>query len=167
MTRNGHRVGSYTRDSLPESSRESSGSREPAPARSEPSKLRVRPLGYRRADVDRLLDARDAELAELRQDIAALWLAFAHHDRLLKAIPDVEPSSGPGPEPVSPGATDSAQGDAASPSIGEQLAELDDVLAAIEVATQTLERSYAAGLGDRGEAGGEEAGPPADAPTAP
>ena len=48
------------------------------------TKLRRRPLGYNRADVDEALKARDGELAELTQDIAALSIAFAQHDRVIR-----------------------------------------------------------------------------------
>lgn len=115
-------------------------------------------LGYRRGDVERALadrdeaagelaaelDARDAELAELRQDIAALWLAFAQHDRTLGQLRDEITAAGPpaesehsepsGEEPGSPAPAD---------SVGRRLADLDDVLSAIEMATQRLEQTYA------------------------
>lgn len=139
-------------------------------------------LGYKRADVDRALEARDgelddlageleardAELSELRQDVAALWLAFAQHDRMIREALQTQPAaeaSAPSPglaaqqpqqtapqspepeEPVlvaDPGASslppdEPVEGE---PSVGRQLADLDDVLAAIELATQTLEQTY-------------------------
>jgi hypothetical protein len=156
----------------------------------EPPKLRRRPFGVRKADVlaalehrDTELGAREAELAELRQDIAALWLAFAQHDRMIRralgqddspaetttsptpetdaatatrqaqARPEAPAPSAPGggaapaePKPASPGpeqTIDPAQASAAADAaIGRQLSDLDDVLAAIELATQTLERTY-------------------------
>ena len=116
------------------------------PGRLERPRLRRSPLGYRRADVDAALETRDSELAELRQDVAALWLAFAQHDRMLRALgggpaqPEPAPRA-PEPEPA-PG-PEQAVIAAEAASIGEQLSELDEVLAAIETATQTLERTYA------------------------
>ena len=87
-----------------------------------------------------------AELAELRQDIAALWLAFAQHDRMLRALggearlrPAPAPPASPSPSRLAEQAVIAAE----AASIGEQLSELDEVLAAIEMATQTLERTYA------------------------
>ncbi len=113
--------------------------------RPERPKLRRRPLGYKRADVDEALEARDSELDELKQDIAALWLAFAQHDRMIRALggedppPLVQRPASPqtpepdaGPSPV----------EAEAESIGNQLSELDEVLAAIEMATRTLEHTY-------------------------
>jgi hypothetical protein len=123
--------------------------------------------------VDDALAARDGELAELRQDVAALWLAFAQHDRILRSIAE---GSGP-PAPVTehePGATAGAtagQPAGAAPpageaaSIGTQLSELEQVLAAIESATQTLERTYSEELAPTGEtAAGETETPRGDEP---
>jgi hypothetical protein len=126
---------------------ETGGERAPTGERPHP-RLRRGPFGYRRADVDAALAARDAELAELRQDVAALWLAFAQHDRLLREG---------GTTPVAPATTSGAASDRPAPapepspseavvkaaSIGAQLSELDQVLGAIEEATRTLERTYA------------------------
>ncbi len=133
-------------------------------------RMRRRPLGYKRADVEAALgarehelgeledelDARDAELSELRQDIAALWLAFAQHDRMLgelrvasaapaePTVPHAAPDAGAAPRADEPAAADpSDEPAAADPSVGRQLADLDEVLAAIEMATQTLEQTYA------------------------
>jgi hypothetical protein len=139
-----------------------------APADAVPAdepKLRRRPFGYRKRDVREVLDrrsaelgAREAELAELRQDIAALWLAFAQHDRMIRrAIGDPEtvtpdPSApaasasdgDPAPEPTPAAESPTREAAAADDvAIGRQLSDLDDVLAAIELATQTLERTYA------------------------
>ena len=103
-------------------------------------------FGYRTDDVDQAFEARDTELAELRQDVAALWLAFSQHDRLIRAAlatPDSSAptapheSPSPPPAPVQPAAADGAA------PVDRQLDELDQVLAAIESATQTLERTYA------------------------
>lgn len=110
-------------------------------------------LGYRRDDVHQALDARDAEVAELRQDVAALWLAFGQHDRMIRNALEQGAAARPTepPRPVEKPATPPAPtvqpaptGPAVAPeSITRQLSELDDVLAAIETATQSLERSYA------------------------
>lgn len=116
------------------------------PGTPEPARLRRGLLGYRRSDVDRTLATRDAQLAELRQDIAALWLAFAQHDRILRDRAATDESA-----PSTPAQAGSAPGDDAEPdialespeAIGERLAGLDEVLAAIEAATHTLERGYA------------------------
>lgn len=132
-------------------------------------KLRRRPFGYSSRDVDEALDARDFELAELRQDVAALWLAFAQHDRLLRAAfgdagaprspqpspPAADPmppasEPGPAPTPPPPDAHATTGADPATPgahSVGRQLADLDDALAAIEMATQTLEQTYGEEIG--------------------
>lgn len=103
-------------------------------------RLRRSPFGYRRSDVDEALGARDAELAVLRQDIAALWLAFAEHDRILR-----QPGSEPAElaEPPVPTVQQQQPLDSEAASIGVQLAELDEVLASIETATRRLERAYA------------------------
>jgi hypothetical protein len=133
-------------------------------------------FGYRREDVDQALEARDTELAEMRQDVAALWLAFAQHDRLIRSVVEgrssspqprpaapaappprpvaPEPAPAPPPAPVpsqAPVAADPTAAEATAP-ISRQLEELDQVLAAIESATQTLERTYV-----------DEAGKPAEA----
>jgi hypothetical protein len=130
--------------------------------------LRRSPLGYRRADVDAALARRDAELTELRRDIAALWLALAEHDRMLRVLdtapaPPAPPAplsgdSAPAPDPTPPAAAEEAT------SIGAQLSELGDVLAAIEMATQTLESTYADEL--RGAAPGDAPDPDRSAPPA-
>jgi len=116
------------------------------PGRPERPRLRRRPLGYKRADVDEALEARDGELAELRQDIAALWLAFAQHDRMLRALTGEAPPPPSGTEPkrreTPETAAPSMPLETEAASIGAQLSELDEVLAAIEMATKTLERTY-------------------------
>lgn len=159
---------SYTRPSVSEEAEEEVRQQEGE------TTLRRGLLGYRRADVERALaerdesvddlatelDARDAELAELRQDIAALWLAFAQHDRMLGELRTVITAAQPEPderaEPegfgpaeereadLDPEAREDASGlEAPAASVGRQLADLDEVLAAIEMATQTLEQTYA------------------------
>lgn len=146
------------------------GGSTPEPGRPERPRLRRSAFGYRRADVDEALDARDGELAELRQDVAALWLAFAQHDRVLRSLsadaapapppppaPPPEAEPGPPPEEVAAEAT----------SIGDQLSELDEVLAAIEMATQTLERTYAEEIRGAGRPEGESEQPPDDADAEP
>jgi hypothetical protein len=160
---------------------------EAAPA--DAPKLRRRPFGYRKGDVREALDrqsaelgAREAELAELRQDIAALWLAFAQHDRMIRRAlgePDAAaeqaaaaPASGgeggsatertaAAGAPAGSAAAATAEDDVA---IGRQLSDLDDVLAAIELATQTLERTYVEEARRPAEAGGEASAPAAEKP---
>lgn len=175
-----------------------SDDREPVePDFGEPDRpLRRGLFGYRRADVDEALGSREAELAELRQDIAALWLAFAQHDRMIREAlslpeqgltpapppsPEPAPSRSPAPSPApaaspSPPATP-PQGEPAaapplpgeapeaepSPSVAHQLSELDDVLAAIEMATQTLEQTYAEEIGAGSEAAAAEQSSAAEA----
>lgn len=124
------------------------------PGRPERPRLRTRPLGYKRSDVDEALEARDAQLTELRQDVAALWLAFSQHDRMIRALggedPQPRPAPAPAPASTDPGDADDGSEDldtgavaAEAESIGNQLSELDEVLAAIEMATKTLESTYA------------------------
>lgn len=115
-------------------------------------------FGYRRADVNSAFGSRDAQLAELRQDVAALWLAFAQHDRMIRAALAL-PERGHSPERAeAPPKPPSARASSAEPemedpaSINQQLSELDDVLAAIESATQTLERTYAEEISPGAEA---------------
>ncbi len=127
--------------------------------RPERPKLRRRPLGYKRTDVDEAFEARDSELEELKQDIAALWLAFAQHDRMIRSLGGETPA----PLTIRPKPAESAEPSAAAPpieaeakSIGAQLSELDEVLAAIEMATQTLEKTY----GDEIESPGDTAASP-------
>ena len=123
-------------------------------------------LGYRRDDVDQALEARDTELAEMRQDVAALWLAFAQHDRLIRSILDASGSLPHTPVPErapAPAAETATPPVAASPATGvtdsaisAQLDELDQVLAAIESATQTLERTYSEETAGGAAVDGEE-----------
>lgn len=177
-------TGSYTDPTLAAEEEEPSGPdggagepTEPPPAPPPPPRprLRRRPLGYKRADVDDALAAREGELAELRQDVAALWLAFAQHDRILRTIAEGSAPRAPaaGTEPESEATAEAGQpAGAAGPlsgeaaSIGTQLTELEEVLAAIESATQSLERTYAEELAPGGEtegSGGDEpAGDPAE-----
>lgn len=128
--------------------------------RREPHRLRRSVIGgYKRQDVDAALAGRDEQIGELRRDIAALWLAYGQHERLIRAMVqrlDQPPSTPPppsAPERTSAAAADrrreapartesasAAEGDA---TVGEQLADLDEVLAAIQRATATLERTYA------------------------
>ena len=174
-------TGSYTDSTLAAEEEEPSGAdggagepTEPPPAPPPPPRprLRRRPLGYKRADVDGALAARDAELAELRQDVAALWLAFAQHDRILRTIAEgsapAAPAAGTEQEPeaaaeaVQPAGAGPLAGEASS--IGTQLSELEEVLAAIESATQTLERTYSEELAAGGEPAGEAESPGGDEP---
>jgi len=140
----GRRARSYTRRILGDEQAAGGEERAVAPARAAPPRLRRRPLGYKRADVDEALGARDAELAELRQDIAALWLAFAQHDRILRSLTgeSSSPSAEPAPTEGDAPSAGPARLRSEAASIGDQLSELGDVLAAIEMATQTLERTY-------------------------
>ena len=147
----GPACGSYTRRRLTDDTAGQSATEpgDPAADRSRP-RLRRRPLGYRRADVDEAFAARDAEVAELRQDIAALWLAFAQHDRMIRTPgggADPQPGQAPAPGADDPHRADPSTTGAATESIGEQLSELDEVLAAIEMATKTLEHTYADEIG--------------------
>jgi len=174
-------------------------------------RMRRRLFGYKPADVAEVLEARDSELSELedelddreaeltqlRQDIAALWLAFAQHDRMIRDLTEVVAATGAAaraaaeamtspavpseadvpaaPEqeplavdevdeedepttPATPATEDiaAAQAEAPDPSVRRQLADLDEVLAAIEMATQTLEQTYADEI-DEGEATAEPA----------
>jgi len=149
-----------------ESDRSGDPGRGGPPGRVDRPRLRRSPFGYRRADVDAVLDARDAELTVLRQDIAALWLAFAQHDRILRRLagdashepPQPSPKR---PEPVrdEPRASTGARAplDSEAASIGSQLTELDAMLAAIETATRRLEHAYP---DHRGEAGATGPAPP-------
>ena len=134
----------------------------PEPGMPEPPRLRKRPFGYKRTDVDEALAMRDSQLAELRQDIAALWLAFAQHDRMLRELTggsDPGPVAAPTPPPA---AAEPVETPVATPadaeSVGRQLSDLDDVLAAIEMATQTLERTYSDEIAEPDQAAGTEAG---------
>lgn len=126
-------------------------------------RLRRSPFGYRRSDVEEALDARDAELTVLRQDIAALWLAFAQHDRVLSRLAgEPAPAAGPAAERATGAAAAPAPAplDSEAASIGAQLSELDQVLAAIETATKRLERAYGEQPGGAGPEpeGGRPAG---------
>ena len=137
------------------------------PSAAEPAS---RPLGYKRADVDEALEARDPSWPSCKQDIAALWLAFAQHDRMIRALGGEVPRRRPcrpsgrrrrgatRPRPVP------ARLEAEAESIGDQLSELDEVLAAIEMATQTLEHTYSDEIESLppGAPSGDEAGEPED-----
>lgn len=169
VTVSGPRAGSYTRRRLAAEERERGGEPDEGAGVGERPHPRMRraPFGYRRGDVDAALAARDAELAELRQDVAALWLAFAQHDRLLRGGPPGRASGAATPEggsgrPSGPGAGETA---ARAATIGAQLSELDQVLSAIEEATRTLERTYASEAGGAGAAGPREADPSGRPPT--
>lgn len=144
------------------------GSAAPDGAAAERNRMRRRPLGYRQADVDMALAARDAELAELRRDVAALWLAFAQHDRMIRAV-IAPPERGDGPDrggEAAAGALDLPEGGAGD--TGTQLSDLDQVLAAIETATRTLERTYSEEVGEGPvDSGAAEADSQAGAESAP
>lgn len=134
----------------------------PEPGTPEPPRLRRRPFGYRRADVDRALETRDSQLVELRQDIAALWLAFAQHDRMIRELGGTPRPSVPPSAPQEPAAPQAPGEDTAGAMAG-QLSDLDEVLAAIEMATQTLERTYT-DEADPDQPAGTEPGSPGEAP---
>jgi len=136
----------------------------PEPGTPAPAKLRRSMFGYKRADVDRALEDRDALLAELRQDVAALWIAFAQHDRMIREGQRGADAAAP----VAPRGEERQASEASAPSpgtlavedaasIGRQLSDLDEALAAVAMATQTLERAYAEEIATEPEdAGGQE-----------
>lgn len=141
------------------------------------SRLRLRrsPLGVRAVDVRDQLEGIRTELEdchddidELRNDVAALWVAFGQHERAIRdLIAAVEALGGarvawpgePGPGRQLPLQTESLPGVPAPGSppleqpvrnldreaIAAQLAGLDDVLAAIDQATRSLESVYRGG----------------------
>ena len=134
-------------------------------------KLRTRPFGYRKEDVREALGARDAELdaragelAELRQDVAALWLAFAQHDRMIRSALAGAGGAPEAPTQVPAEGAEASPAASPDPAIGRQLSELDEVLAAIELATQTLERTYAGEVAETDEREGPTAEPAPDEP---
>jgi hypothetical protein len=137
----------------------------PDPAQVEATKLRRRLFGgYRPDDVESALRTREEQIAELRRDVAALWLAFGQHERTIQdMLVALERLAGVGVDP--PGARademrEPAGGDAApdtptaapdtptgettrgEDAVGLQLGDLDQILVAIEEATQSLERTY-------------------------
>jgi hypothetical protein len=136
-------------------------------------RLRRRLFGYRPADVEAELSSRGRALVELRRDVAALWLAFAQHERTIRRVLDslehlsgvrIEPPGGRGdreratpPESVEP--PPQGPGSAGADEIATQLSDLDQVLEAIERATASLERSYAQELEQHG-ADAPESQPP-------
>lgn len=147
----------------------------PEPGTPEPARLRRRPFGYKRADVDQAIESRDAHLVELRQDIAALWLAFAQHDRMIRGLAGAGGVSKAGvtsePTPaiserraMRSGEPDDIPAPDSGEAIGRQLSDLDDVLAAIEMATQTLERTYADEVDQPPESADSEGSDPANEP---
>lgn len=164
----------------PEAERQSdAGAGEPDPAGFElpdqgdetQVRLRRRLFGYRPADVEAELSSRGRELGELRRDVAALWLAFAQHERTIQRMlaslerlggVRIDPPGGRGEqgqaapaEPAQPPAAEEpVPGDVAG-----RLSDLDHVLEAIERATASLERSYA---GELREEGDDEPEPPAE-----
>jgi hypothetical protein len=149
----------------------------------EARRLRRRPFGFRARDVRTAISARDAEITELRRDVAALWLAFGQHERTIREVlatlrrtsgVSIDPPGGRGDRlPAEGGAEGLAPAPDTEPAtassaeeIGAQLTDLDHVLAAIEQATETLERGYSEELNAleedaEGEANAdEEAGDP-------
>jgi hypothetical protein len=134
-------------------------------------RLRRSPLGTRTVDVrdefDAIrdeLDDRQDDIDELRNDVAALWLAFGQHERAIRELiaavealggaqvswpgqsehesqmpiqPEALPGMPPPPRLDPPGSALDRE------TIAAQLAGLDDVLAAIDQATRSLETVYA------------------------
>lgn len=109
-----------------------------------------------------------SEIEELRSDIAALWLAFGQHERILRdlvarlgaALGAAGAVAGGGREQAG-----AAQEPSGPPPISRQLSDLDDVLAAIERATEVLERTHADELGaepDERQLEADEQGPEPD-----
>lgn len=141
----------------------------PGATRSASPRLRRRLLGLRAGDVKAEIGARDSEIAELKRDIAALWLAFGQHERtiqeVLKALErtgggPIAPPGGRAAEAGQPSATQSRPGtEPGSGSLAQQLSGLDEVLGAIEEATRTLERNYAEEIEDDREDQAAEAEP--------
>lgn len=74
--------------------------------------------------LDARVDQLASEVAELRRDVARLWIAYGRHDRLLA------------------GATADSVDEGGSAAATAELSELDRVLAAIERATEALESAY-------------------------
>lgn len=132
----------------------------------DPPPLRRRLLGgYRPADVRAAIAAREEEIDELRRDIAALWLAFGQHERAIRGLAEAGSAAASAPHPAraEQAPAEASSADEAEPGAGadpgertaagtepaerrgvhDQLADLDQVLAAIEQATRTLERTYA------------------------
>jgi len=121
----------------------------PDPDRVEAAKLRRRLFGgYRPGDVESALRTREEQIAELRRDVAALWLAFGQHERTIREmLTALERLTGlgvdpPGPQADTPPPTPRSPLPDAGGDIGRQLGDLDQVLLAIEEATQSLERTY-------------------------
>lgn len=142
----------------------------PAPdaSRSDGPRLRRRLLGLKASDVEAEIGARDTEIAELKRDIAALWLAFGQHERTIQEILKAIEGGGGGAIPPPGGRVQSgvpapgAQKPDPEPrgaSIARQLSSLDEVLGAIEEATRTLERSYAEEIKGGGKAESAEGEP--------
>jgi len=124
----------------------------PTPAaQSDGPRLRRRLLGLKASDVEAEIGARDTEIAELKRDIAALWLAFGQHERTIQEILKTIEGGGAGAvappggrvEGEVPGPAGRRDPEPRGASIARQLSGLDEVLGAIEEATRTLERSYA------------------------
>ena len=99
----------------------------------------------------------------MRRDIAALWIAFNQHERSLRDLAGrLEASLGAlAPPLAAEGAPIAAHEPLEPPTpsgdeISDQLADLDEVLAAIERATQVLEHTHADELESRRPAAGPE-----------
>jgi len=135
------------------------------PARSRDTELPVPQLrrglfGYRRRDVEVAMASWEAALTELRDDVAALWVTFAEHDRAIDAArleraasdlvdSSVQPVPASAVAPEGRSVSGTHPGDRPEPpSVEQQLADLDEVLSAIETATRTLEQSYTGDLAE-------------------
>jgi hypothetical protein len=145
-----------------------------------PGRLRRRLLGRDRRQTDRRASepaaASGSEIAEVRRDIAALWIAFNQHERSLRDLAGrLEASLGAlapplAPEDATPAESELPGPPAAVPSgdeISDQLADLDEVLAAIERATQVLEHTHADELERRPTATGPSEGEGGELPDGP
>lgn len=106
--------------------------------------LRRALFGVRGDDVRRALASRDAEIEELRREIAALWQTYAQHDRAIREAlaPPPEPDEGNGASADDEEAGERATAAERRAGIEAQLSGLDEALAAIEQATETLEQAY-------------------------
>lgn len=120
-------------------------------------RLRRGLFGYRRADVRAELEAQAIEVDEMRDELAALWLAFNQHERTIRDLITAVRKAG-GSEVDPPGArtmndlyTNPNEGSARSDAwVADQLEGLDEVLGAIKQATELLERGYEGEIAPQG-----------------
>lgn len=84
-------------------------------------RLRRRLFGLRAREVEAEISERNSDVAELRRDVAALWLAFGQHERtirqLLEAIERIADTSidPPGAAPATPAAAEAPPSRQSSP----------------------------------------------------